>query len=891
MFDLYQNYTVARKLAAEGMVLLKNEQHILPFSPESRLGIVGNECLDLISGGGGSAQVHCEYVKSLIDGIEEKVSEGKLCFYTDSIKVARQPNRYSVAPLNELAQYVDTAIVTLKRYGSEGEDRQIGRQADLIDSTNDYDGEANQTVIDNYENDVGYYYPSKRELDRFEALQASKIQNVVLILNISSIVDISFIEKFPKIKAVLLVYLPGMESGRAIADVLCGDVNPSGRLTDTIAYNYSDYPSATCFNYDPDVTEYKEGLYVGYRYFETFAKDRVLYPFGFGLSYTDFVYENMTLTAGQRKLTVHVDVRNSGNRNGREVVQIYSAAPTGKLQKPAVELRTFAKTRELKPNESETLHISFEINSMASFDATGETGNPAAWVLEAGEYHIYVGKNVRERYECGTYLQSQTTVTEQLTLRFSGERYSNSTAQSKFSPHTDKPLTLYDVAEGRTSMEELIGQLTPRELIHLAMGQPPAFPLGTAGIGNLKMHGIPNPQTADGPAGIRRSVHTTCFPCGTLIAASWDVELEYAMGKAMGVESYHTNVDILLAPSMNIHRNPLCGRNFEYYSEDPLLSGLTATAIVRGIQSEGVCATIKHFAANNCEYRRKYNNSVIDERTLREIYLKGFEIAVKQGKPAFVMTSYNKINGVHTSENPQLLRGVLRDEWGFEGATMTDWRNKSNLDNEILAGNNVKMPFGYPDQEQIAYESYQNGKLSIACLRENAEYVLRAVLKTRSFHHKEFGVAHPIKDKINKINAISVDQISSTRIRQAQREDGTWYLYSLGKDQRAQRTYVTYALDIAETREYKVSTEISTNCPRFEIYFFNEQNKLLGNMSCAKATDSTKWYPLECKLPLIKGTQIIKVVFADDPDHEYAFSDTFLPLPKEDIKFAGLTIE
>lgn len=396
MFDLYQNYTVARKLAAEGMVLLKNEQHILPFSPESRLGIVGNECLDLISGGGGSAQVHCEYVKSLIDGIEEKVSEGKLCFYTDSIKVARQPNRYSVATLNELAQYVDTAIVTLKQYGSEGEDRQLGRQADLIDSTNDYDGEANQTVIDNYENDVGYYYPSKRELDRFEALQASKIQNVVLILNISSIVDISFIEKFPKIKAVLLVYLPGMESGRAIADVLCGDVNPSGRLTDTIAYNYSDYPSATCFNYDPDVTEYKEGLYVGYRYFETFAKDRVLYPFGFGLSYTDFVYENMTLTAGQRKLTVHVDVRNSGNRNGREVVQIYSAAPTGKLQKPAVELRTFAKTRELKPNESETLHISFEINSMASFDATGETGNPAAWVLEAGEYHIYVGKNVRE---------------------------------------------------------------------------------------------------------------------------------------------------------------------------------------------------------------------------------------------------------------------------------------------------------------------------------------------------------------------------------------------------------------------------------------------------------------------------------------------------------------
>lgn len=891
MFDLSENYAVARKLATGGMVLLKNEEQVLPLSPDSAFGVVGGECLDLISGGGGSAQVHCEYVKSLTDGLEEKADEGKLRFYRESIGIAKQTKHYSVSTLNQLAKHIDTALVTLKRYGTEGEDRQLGKQAQLTDITNDYDGEANQTVIDNYETDVGHYYPSKKELELFEALQRSDIQNVVLILNISAIVDISFIEKFSKIKAVLLAYLPGMESGRAIADILCGDVNPSGRLVDTIAYDYNDYPSANHFNYDPDITEYKEGIFVGYRYFETFAKEKVMYPFGFGLSYTDFSYENRKLSVQGNTVTVTVDVKNQGSRAGREVVQIYSSAPIGKLSKPAVELRAFAKTKELLPNESETVSVSFEVWDMASFDATGATGNPAAWVLEAGEYQIYIGRSARELYACGTYLQEQTAVTKQLTLRFSGQPYPNISPKSTADPRADRQITLYDVADGACSMNDLVKSLTPKELIHLAMGQPPAFPLGTAGVGDLKQHGIPNAQTADGPAGIRRSVYTTCFPCGTLIASSWDTELQYAMGKAMGAEGAKTNVDILLAPSMNIHRNPLCGRNFEYFSEDPRVSGSTAAEIVKGIQSQGVCATVKHFAANNCEYRRKYNDSIMDERTLREIYLKGFEIAITKASPAFVMTSYNKINGIHTSANPQLLRGVLRDEWGYQGAVMTDWRNKCDLDDEIIAGNNIKMPFGYPDQEQLAYESYQSGKLSIETLRENASTVLHSILKTGSFRQKDFGVVHPITEGQNRIDATRAYQISSTRIRQAQREDGTWYLYSLGKDQRAQRTYVCYALNIPAERDYRITTEISTNCPRFEISIFEKEGQLLEKMSCEKAIDSQKWHRLEGKLHLTSGIHIIKVVFADEPDKEYPFPEKLLALPTEDIKFTGLIIE
>lgn len=569
MFDLTENYKTSRKIASEGMVLLKNEGNVLPFAPTDRVGIIGKNCLDLIKGGGGSALVKCEYVRSLLDGLSEKEGEGKLRLTRDSFALAETDGPYSAEAFDRIARETDKVIVTYKRYGTEGTDRELGAKP----------GDGTPTEAE--EKEHLRFYPTSKELSLFDAIERSAIQNVVLILNVSSTVDFSFIERYPKIKAVLLTYLPGMECGTSIADVLCGDVNPSGRLVDTVARDYTDYPSAPYFNRDKRRAEYGEGIFVGYRYFETYAKEKVLYPFGFGLSYTDYSFENASLTVSGDTLTAKVTVRNIGNRAGREAVQIYVAAPAGKLKKPALELRGFAKTALLLPGETETVCVGIRATDLSSFDDTGATGNVGAWVLEAGDYTVYAGKSVRDLTLCGKYNVKATRVTEQLTLRFDGSEYSYKPKFSETEGDGVANYSLYDVAQGKLTLAAFIDQLTPEELAHLALGQPLAFPAGTSGLANLKKYGIPNPQTADGPAGIRRSVNTTCFPCATLIACSWDSDLQFAMGKAMGFEGYSTGLDVLLGPALNIHRDVRGGRCFEYYSEDPLISGKAASAIVR----------------------------------------------------------------------------------------------------------------------------------------------------------------------------------------------------------------------------------------------------------------------------------------------------------------------
>lgn len=799
-------------------------------------------------------------------------------FCKESVSLVEE-DCYKIATLNKLAQKIDTAIVTYRRYGTEEKDRIL-------------DGGENPDEW--YEEHVGYFYPSKKELQLFEQLEKSDIQNVVLILNVSSTVDFSFIEKFPKIKSVLLTYLPGLEGGTAIADVLCGDVNPSGRLVDTIAYRYEDYPSSENFNSHERYTEYKEGIYVGYRYFETFAKEKVLYPFGYGLSYTEFEFINPSLEICGEKIKASVTIKNTGCVFGREVVQLYVKAPENQLPKPVIELKGFAKTKGLAPGETEKITITFDKKEMASFDDAGITGFPSAWVMEMGNYSVYVGKHIRDLYLCGEYVQEETVVTEQLSARFRGERYEDTCSLLTEDFGNDKGYLLHDVSEGKITMEEFVGQLTVDEMISLASCQPPAFPQGTGGIGNLKSKGIPNPQTADGPAGIRRSVNTTCFPCGTLLATSWDTELQYAMGSVLGEEGYCTEVDIILAPAMNIHRNPLCGRNFEYLSEDPVVTGKTAAAIVRGIQSEGMCATIKHFAVNNCEYNRKVNDSIVDERTLREIYLRGFQIAIKDSNPAFVMTSYNRLNGKNTSVHAQLLNGVLRDEWKYEGAVMTDWRNYADLDDEIIAGNNVKMPFGYPDQIEKARNSFAVGKLTLAQLQRNSYYVLKAIMKTRSFQQKDFGKKHVMTEQTLKISAIDAECMSGTMVRQAVREDGKEYLYHLNIDVRAQRTYVDYKIVVNEAGNYKVSAEFSTDCPEFEIWYMNKRNECLGVAKCDMAKKPDIWYMTTTSVLLKKGENTLRVVFVQEPDKTYELRqnwDLMYVDLDEDIKLVELTIE
>lgn len=885
MFDISENYQVSRRLASQGMVLLKNDGKILPLKSGDRVGVVGKECLDLIKGGGGSADVRTEYTRSLPYGLREKAAENKFIFCEESVCVAEENTAYSVGVLNCLAEKFDTAIVVYKRNASEGADRRLGEKSFPDMDDNAYSSEDDTQKSDDYETSVGYFYPSKSELTLFENIEKSNIKNVVLILNIASTVDLTFIEKYSKIKSVLLSYLPGMESGTAIADVLCGDVNPSGKLVDTIAYAYEDYPTADCFNYDLLETEYREDIFVGYRYFETFAKDRVMYPFGFGLSYTEFEYSDYSFTKDGDNITLSVCVKNIGDVSGREVVEAYDSAPEGNIKKPAIELKGFYKTKLLAPQESERAEITVGLKSLASFDDEGVSGYKGAWVVEKGDYNLFVGKSIRDLYSCGILHIDKTVNAEQLENRFDGSEYIFPKVNAA---HTDlENASLYDVAERKLTLEEFVTLLSAEELIHLAQGQPPSFPCGTAGMGNIKKYGIPNPQTADGPAGIRRSANCTCFPCGTLIACSWDAELQYRMGKAMGYEGYHTGVDILLGPAMNIHRNPLCGRNFEYLSEDPLVSGKTAAAIVRGVQDEGVCATIKHFAVNNCEYNRKNNSSIVGERALREVYLKGFEIAVKESNPAFIMTSYNLLNGIHTSAHAQLLRGVLRDDWGYEGATMTDWRTDASLVEELIGGNNMKMPFGYPDEAQKALDAYNEGRLDISILRENAVYVLRGVMKTRSFLQKDFGITHTL-DKEVKISALDACGISSTRVHQGIR-DGEWYLHSLGKDQRRQRTYVYYSVDAKQQGDYTINCHVAANVPGVEIWVYVDDERV-GTMKFRDISDPEVWYNISTQIRLHKGENTVKLVFADEPDTDYDFYNNGWYLVKEDIFLGTITL-
>ena len=886
MLDLQKHYAITRKLAAEGMVLLKNQEQTLPLTPDRRVALVGKNCLNLVKGGGGSANVMAEYTRSLEDGLQEKAENGRVQFYKASVSLAAEDD-YSVETLNRIARNADTAIVVFRRNGTEGGDRLLGENHAAKLEVGSYSGEQNSgTTMDDYENSVGYFYPSNAELQLFSNLERSNIQNVVVILNISASVELAFLEKFPKIKAILLSYLPGMESGTAIADVLCGDVNPSGRLVDTIAYDYTDYPTAVHFNDSKFYTEYQEGIYVGYRYFETFAPHRVLYPFGYGLSYTEFAFSNPGLKKFDGTITVSLTVENTGSLPGKEVVQIYIKAPKGHLPKPEIELKGYGKTKLLQPGEKAEIFVEFCLKDLASFDELGLLGHRGAWMLEQGNYQIFAGKNIRDLLPCGEISIESHTVAQQLSVRLQGQRY-----ESKLSPITDsvsidKGISLYDVSEGKATMADFIGQLTPEEMISLACGQESAFPMGTSGIGNLKSKGIPNPQTADGPAGIRRSVNTTCLPCGTLIACSWDAELQFHAGTVLGYEGYCTGVDILLAPSMNIHRNPLCGRNFEYLSEDPLITGKTAAALVRGMQSQGLCATIKHFAVNNAEYARKFTSSIVGERALREVYLKGFEIAVKEAKPCFIMTAYNRLNGLNTSANPQLLKGILREEWGYEGATMTDWRTLANLDDEILAGNNIKMPFGYPDQQAIALESYRSGKLTLADLQWNTYYVLNAVLKTRSFAQKDFGFVHHLKDQLT-IPVLEANGLSTTRVRQIL-ADGSWHLGGLGKDQRAQRTYAKYVIIAEHAGEYAVSFRASASKPGAQIWFYDGDDRKIAQVTL-DSTDLENPTELETSIYLRKGTNTMKLVFACEPETEYPYSTKFFNVD-DDMILTDITL-
>lgn len=626
----------------------------------------------------------------------------------------------------------------------------------------------------------GDFCLSVKEKEMIDTVKAS-FKNVIVILNVGGMVDTSWFAYDDQIQSALLALQGGIEGGLAAAELLVGDGNPSGKTVDTFAKSLDDYPSTYNFHESRDYVDYTDDIYVGYRYFETIpgAAEKVVYPFGYGLSYTTFDVEtvsagvvNSNCTSEANKLYAKVRVTNTGKFSGKEVVQVYIAKPQGKLGKPAKELAAFEKTRELQPGESQLMILTWEINDMASYDDLGKV-KKSAYVLEAGSYDIYVGTSVRDVTKADySYILNHDVITEQLSAKLVPTSLpkrmladGSYEALPKSEPvdtdysaigNIDPSLTegvapgqraipyfrfadgmakngshdIMDVVEGRITLDEFVSELSIDDLIHLLGGQPNTGVANTFGIGNMPEYGIPSVMTADGPAGVRIApevgICTTAFPCSTLLACTWNPDVLEAVGRAGGEELKENNLALWLTPAICIHRSPLCGRNFEYYSEDPFVTGKLAGAMVRGIQSNNVGATVKHFALNNKETNRKNSDSRVSERAAREIYLKAFEMIVKDENPWAIMSSYNMINGYRASESEDLLTGILRDEWGYEGMVTSDWWTCGEHYKETKAGNDLKMGNGYPDRVKKAYDK---GAIPRSEMETSVKRILGLILK------------------------------------------------------------------------------------------------------------------------------------------------------------------
>lgn len=745
-----------RRAGAEGAVLLKNNG-ILPIKDEI-VSVFGRCQLDWFYVGYGSGgDVNAPYTVNLIDGLKNdgvKLNERLLNEYrkwcgdnpVNHGFWGHWPMCYPEMKLDaegvlQASRESDIAFVIIGR--AAGEDRE------------------NKLM-------KGSYYLTDSEIDMLNKV-CGCFERVAVIMNCGNIIDMSEISKYgDKIGAVIYAWQCGMESGNSLADILTGRECPSGKLTDTIAVNYDDYPSASSFG-GRAYNNYTEDIFVGYRYFETFDKQKVLYPFGFGLSYTKFA---ITVDSFEYKSSaeITVTVKNIGECTGREVVQAYVTAPDGKLKKAEKSLVCFAKTKALAPSESEKITFKIEPYSFSSYDESSHS-----YIIEKGEYVFSVGNSVRDCVAAGK-VTLESEIIEELSAvcpvknRFSvitGEviEEGENTLRKRILENLpkeigfggDKGLKLCDVKSSKVTLDEFVSQLSNDELEALTRGQGYMdSELGTAGnagafggiLKSLRDKGIPPVITTDGPAGIRLEQYTSLVPCGTALACTWNTELVEELFSVVGKELVHCGSDVLLAPGMNIHRNVLCGRNFEYFSEDPLVSGKTAAAVVRGVQSAGVSACPKHFACNNQEVNRTNNDSRVSERALREIYLKGFEICVKEASPLNIMTSYNKVNGVWSHYNYDLVTTVLRKEWGYEGNVITDWwmRRSSSPEFPEIKNNayrvraqvDVLMPGGlsrldksYKTDGSIKQALKKTDGITRGELERSAKNVLRLILKIK----------------------------------------------------------------------------------------------------------------------------------------------------------------
>ena len=705
---------LAVEIEQEAIVLLKNEDNTLPLE-NKKVNIFGAASVVSLLGGAGSGAIvthdpvyfyealdeaGIEYNKELQALYEKNCSSNEIPKTSNTILnnllqlvLAKNsldemnPDKLTDELMADAKAFSDTAIIVIGRTSAEN--------SDLTPETLRL-SDKERAMVDKV---------------------ATTFSEVIVLFNIGNVMEMGFIDEYESIKAAAIMWIPGEFGMRAVGQMLKGEVKPSGRLADTIAYSIYDHPSTEnfgSFSYDngEHFVEYQEGIYVGYRYFETFAKEKVQYPFGYGLSYTTFSKELISYNTDDGRITAEIKVTNTGDRAGKDTVQLYYSAPYyGTIEKSAINLGAFAKTKLLAPAESETLTVEFDINSMASYDM-----NKAAWVLEKGDYSIILGKNVREHIDSFIYtlgedvVMKNDDVTGTEIKNLFDEAYNGFTVLSrkdgvatypeartlvatdkvkkpdehpapvkdgtapKMGVTYDKTIMLRDVYENPELMDKFLDQLTLDEMTHLVTHSG----YMTYGVERL---GIPKTWDNDGPScvkgshGITYSDCGTAYPCETAIACTWNTDLAYRMGDSVGQEARSIGTDIWYAPGVNIHRNPMGGRNFEYFSEDPVISGVMATEIINGAWNQGLITTIKHFALNDQETHRTGVFTWADEQTLREIYFKAFEIPVKNSECHGVMSSYNRVGTDWAGACSELLNELLRTEWGYEGYVISDYSN------------------------------------------------------------------------------------------------------------------------------------------------------------------------------------------------------------------------
>lgn len=784
---------ISRQAAGEGIVLLENKNATLPLNRGETISLFGRCQIDTYrSGTGSGGAVNVPYAVNALEGLRANpaiaVNEALVAIYEEWIAAhpfddggggwAAEPWFQQEMPIaddiiKQAAANSDKAVLFIGRTAGEDQDN-----ADA----------------------AGSYRLTDDEVLMIETVNAH-FDNVIIVLNVTNIMDMSWLETIKNkqsIQAVLYSWAAGMEGGHALADILSGDLSPSGRLTDTIAYQLSDYPSSANFG-RKDRNIYVEDIYIGYRYFETFNPQAVQYEFGAGLSYTKFSRELVAYSvqgAGiDQVLHFDIKVENIGSQHSsKEVIQVYVEAPQGELGQPARVLAGFAKSETVKPGESEIVRVSIALKNLASFDDSGVTGHKNCYLVEAGCYQFYLGGSVRRAQRLSATLQlAHLLVTEALSEALApikaferlkpGAQGANGLYEATYEPVPqrsislaerikanmptsiaitgDKGIKLIDVKEGRALLTDFVAQMSCEQLATLIRGEgmcsPKVAPGTAAAFGGLSDSlfnlGIPVAAAADGPSGVRMdSGHkATQVPIGTLLGCTWNSVLNEALFFLVGQELYAYQIDTLLGPGINIHRHPLNGRNFEYFSEDALMTGIMAAAQTRGLKKAGVSGTIKHFAANDQETARKDVDSVMSQRALREIHLKPFEMAVKEGQAASIMSAYNPINGHWAASNYDLNTTILRGEWGYTGLVMSDWwatmncpiaagkEDKTFTSFMIRAQNDLYMVVENDSAENHATENHamadntldalQKGTLTVGELQRSAMNICRFIIE------------------------------------------------------------------------------------------------------------------------------------------------------------------